>query len=64
MTTSTDIVDKRLLNIFLMKSAHREGLKFGFSNDVQNLNNKKKFTLHKTSKVFDEEFKNDGSLWI
>ena len=30
MTKSTDSVDKRLLNIFLMKQAHQEGLKFGF----------------------------------
>ena len=64
MTTSTNVVDKRLLNIFVMKLAHQEGLKFGFKNDVEDPKSKKKFSLHKTSKVFVEEFKKDGTIWV
>lgn len=62
MTTSTNAVDKRLLNIFLMGKAHQEGVKFGFKNDAINLNNNKKFTLHTPNKVFAEKLNEDGTF--
>ena len=53
MTNSTNKIDQRLLNIFIMRQAHQEGLKFGFENDVTTKSNswgrnkEKHFHLHK-----------------
>ena len=62
MATSSNEVDKRLLNIFVMKQAHQEGLKFGFKNEVENMKNNKRFSLHQTSKVNVEKIIKDREI--
>ena len=34
MTQSTDKVDKRLINLYMLKKAHEGGHLFGFENDI------------------------------
>ena len=51
MTNSHDIVDKKLLDLLVIKQAHQKELNFGFKNTVTKLN--KQFTL-RPGKEFEE----------
>ena len=45
ITKSTDLVDKRLVNLFIYQKAAQEGLKFGFKNTVYTEKSNRKFKL-------------------
>ena len=45
ITKSSDLVDKRLVNLFIYSKANREGLKFGFKNTMYTAENNRKFKL-------------------
>ena len=51
MTKSHDIVDKKLLDLLVIKQAHQKELSFGFKNTVTK--GKKQFTL-RPAKEFEE----------
>ena len=55
MTKSTDIVDKRLMDLYVVNQAKKDGLRFGLKGTVINDKTGKQFTIQ--SKVQMDETK-------
>ena len=57
MTRSRDVVDKRLMDLYIFKQAQKYGARFGFKNSTMNKKNMKMFSM--PSKVWENEKDSD-----